>query len=193
MAEQTGSKQSFDEMFSQENLFLLLRNCHLQPSVVLCSLPNFSVIFMQILSLSLLCHPNMASTCISYILLLKMFNHPTKYYIARLHTHTHTTYFNILGAISLQQIYPDKLKTVLNILIPNIGNSGLYKGYGSKNKPRGREKRWINYIICPNVLLSEQNVLHGRSEMLEVITRKFPELKKDMCSSVKTHADVQAR
>lgn len=46
MAEQTGSKQSFDEMFSQENLFLLLRDCHLQPSVVLCSLPNFYVVFM---------------------------------------------------------------------------------------------------------------------------------------------------
>ena len=48
MAEQTGSKQSFDEMFSQENLFLLLRDCHLQPSVVLYSLPNFSVVFMWI-------------------------------------------------------------------------------------------------------------------------------------------------
>lgn len=28
------------------NLFLLLRDCHLQPSVVLCCLPNFCVVFI---------------------------------------------------------------------------------------------------------------------------------------------------
>lgn len=108
MAEQTGSKQSFDEMFSQENLFLLLRDCHLQPSVVLCSLPNFSVVFMQILPLSFLWYLNMASTSISCILLLKMFYCPTKYQSAHSHIYTHIMYFNILGTVSLQSTFPNR-------------------------------------------------------------------------------------
>lgn len=121
MAEQTGSKQSFDETFSQENLFLLLKK--LPPTAIcgvfFCFLPNFCVVFMQMLPLSLLWYPHMANISISCIPLLNVFYPPTKYYSTRSNMHTHMLQ-TLLSTMVLQLHFPNRTHHCLQNLPPAL-------------------------------------------------------------------------